>query len=84
MGFSPEEMEQLAGLIGNVVDAKMAEKNVVTAPDPVPDDPETALRKASEPWYFVHLADGRVIESQDSASTQMEGVQVIGRFPKGE
>lgn len=84
MALSQEDLDQLGQFVSNVVEAKMQEKNVVTAPEPVADDPDTAATKEAAPWYYVHLADGRVLESQDSAATHMEGAAVIGRYPKGE
>jgi hypothetical protein len=40
------------------------------------------------PTYYVHLADGTVVESKDSASTHQDvdgvSVAVIGRYLKGE
>jgi hypothetical protein len=51
----------------------------VGAPDVAPD---------AGPEYYVHLADGSVVESYDSGSTHMpnakgEPVAVIGRYQKG-
>jgi hypothetical protein len=43
------------------------------APEPVSPDPAPAE-------FYVHLADGRVIQTADSASTHIDGVQVIGRY----
>jgi hypothetical protein len=49
-------------------------------------DPANSLEGA--PFYYVHLANGDVMESQDSASTHVDvdgvSVAVIGRYLKGE
>lgn len=49
--------------------------SVVGKPDV---DPEAG------PEYYVHLADGQVVKSFDSASTHVNGLLVIGRYPVGE
>ena len=71
-------------LTGQIADA--------TAPAPVDRASQVGVPDVSPeagPTFYVHLADGQVIESQDSASTHMPGpdgtpVQVIGRYQKGQ
>lgn len=79
MALSQEDLAAIAALVDSRVQA--------AAPPAAPvveDSPDVAARKAAEPVYYVHLADGRVVESQDNSSTHMDGVQVIGRYAKGE
>jgi hypothetical protein len=89
MPFTQEDLAQL----GAFMDAKIttaiegatqvATANrvaVVGTPDVPPD---------AGPEFWVHLADGSVIETHDSQSTHMlnaDGVQVpvIGRYQKGQ
>jgi hypothetical protein len=59
-----------------------------TTPQPQTND-EPQNQPENQPDYYVHLANGKVIESKDSQSTHMtdpdtgEAVVVIGRYPKG-
>lgn len=78
MALTQEDLE----LLGSFIDQKIA-ASVPAPPQAPPDDPDTAIRKEAEPWYYVHLADGRVVESQDSSSTHMDDMMVIGRYQKG-
>ena len=60
-------------------EAAQARVSVVGVPDVPPD---------AGPEYYVHLADGEVVVTHDSASTHLpneagEPVQVIGRYQKG-
>ena|SRR5271154_4327898 len=93
MPFTQDDLAQLATFVRTEVqtavsafqDAKPAataadRASVVGVPDVAPD---------AGPMYWVHLADGSVIESYDSGSTHVDvggvGVQVIGRYqiPEG-
>jgi hypothetical protein len=65
---SPEDLEALRSLFGKDKDA-------------APTEPEAEPPPAE---YYVHLADGRVIETGDSASTHIDNVQVIGRYRMGD
>lgn len=82
MPFTAEDLQQL----GEFVDAKVraAVGEATAPPAPPPDDPAVAVTKEAAPYYYVHLADGKVLESQDSASTHMDVdgilVPVIGRY----
>lgn len=82
MALTQEDLEMLGQFIDQKI--QVATQNVMTVPPVVEDSPDVAFRKESEPWYYVHLADGRVLETQDSSATHMEGMAVIGRYPKGE
>lgn len=97
MAFSPEDLQQLAGFVrqevASGVDALKAQMNkaktpeqaaaeraaVVGIPDVAPD---------AGPLYWVHLANGDVIESHDSSSTHMDvngvTVPVTGRWEMPE
>lgn len=82
--FSPEQIEELKSIFGQ------------PAPEPAPPTPEEeAQSRVSEvgkpdvdpeagPEYYVHLANGEVVKSFDSASTHVGGQLVIGRYPVGE
>jgi hypothetical protein len=90
MALSQEDLASL----GAFIDSRIAASAPVPAPvsDTVPDrvsqvgkpdvDPEAG------PLYYVHLADGSVVESYDSASTHIESngktLLVIGRYQVGE
>ena len=94
MALTPEDLQALAGLIdqkvseavsGQVADAVTA----ATTPQPSTND-EPQNQPENQPVYYVHLANGKVVETRDSVSTHMtdpdtgEGLQVIGRYAKGE
>lgn len=96
MAFSEDDLKTLAGFVGGIVKDEVAaavsgmkaelpaavEQNrtaIVGAPDV---DPEAG------PLFWLHLADGSVVESRDSSSTHLandagESVPVIGRYQKG-
>lgn len=78
MALTAEDLQQL----GDFVKAQVAEAVAATQPKAPEDAPDVAATKEAAPWYFVHLADGRVVETQDSSSTVMDNLAVIGRFPK--
>lgn len=79
MALTAEDLQAL----GDFIDARVAAAvQKATTPAPVVDAPDVAATKEAAPWYFVHLADGRVVETQDSSSTVMDNLAVIGRFPK--
>lgn len=95
MAFTADELAALGQFIssevGKAVDAIRGDletrpqttqerASVVGVPDVAPD---------AGPEYWIHLADGTVMVSHDSASTHMPGadgtpVPVIGRYQKGE
>jgi hypothetical protein len=70
MAFTEEELEQIKAL--------MASNQPATPQGP--PAPEPTVDRVQAPWYYVHLADGRVLETQDSQSTNIEGKAVIGRY----
>jgi hypothetical protein len=89
MAFTPEELEQL----GAVIDAKVQSAvggavAEATTPKPQTND-EAQNQPENQPDYYVHLANGHVVTSKDSAGTHMtdpdsgETVMVIGRYPVG-
>lgn len=69
MALTPEDLAQIAEML----------KSQQPAPEPVAESPTPAPAE-----YYVHLADGRVLQTGDSASTNIDGVQVIGRYPMSE
>lgn len=82
-GFKAVEQRILSTVEGKITEAAPAPQDrasVVGQPDVNPE---------SGPDFYVHLADGSVVVSKDSASTHManaagETVAVIGRYQKGE
>lgn len=70
MALTPEDMAQIAQLISQ---SQASAPAAAPAPEPVSPEPAPAE-------YYVHLADGRVLETGDSTSTQIDGVEVIGRY----
>jgi hypothetical protein len=85
MAFTPEDLAQL----GQYIDSKITAA-VSTGKQDAPRNvgvPETDPEAGPEFW--VHLADGTVVQSYDSQSTHMESdgltVPVIGRYqiPRG-
>jgi hypothetical protein len=77
MALTAEDLEQIKALM-----ASQAPAEAPAAPK-VRDESDRMTEAAADvpPAYYVHLADGRVLESNDSASTHIDGVQVIGRYP---
>ena len=56
-----------------------AVRDALAANAPAPEaTPESPPPPPAE--YYVHLADGRVLQTGDSSSTQIDGVEVIGRY----
>jgi hypothetical protein len=82
-GFQAVEkriLDTVAGQIADVTPAPADRASLVGKPDVNPE---------AGPEYYVHLADGSVVVTRDSASTHManadgESVAVIGRYQKGE
>ena len=83
--------EDLAA-IGSVIEQKVATavEDRISMQPKAPENhgaPDAANSLEGAPVYYVHLANGNVIETQDAGSTHMdvdgESVQVIGRFQKG-
>jgi hypothetical protein len=71
MALTPEDLAQIKEMLAGSAPAPAA------APEPVSPEPAPAE-------YYVHLADGRVIQTGDSSSTSIDGVMVIGRYPMSE
>lgn len=71
MALTPEDLAQIAEL--------MAAREAQNTPAAPPQAPPTVDR-VEAPWFYVHLSDGRVLETQDSQSTNIDGKQVIGRY----
>jgi hypothetical protein len=90
MALEQSDFAQLGQFISQAVatelDKREAEKPV--APPVEPPKVDDANRMDDEaPTYYVHLANGEVLESKDSGSTHMDvdgvSVLVIGRYPMG-
>lgn len=65
MALTPEDLAEIK--------AMLAASTPAPAEAPAPAGPPAQM-------YWVHLADGRVIETTDSAATHIDGVAVIGRY----
>jgi len=63
----------IQALIDKAVRDALAANASAVAPEPESPPPPPAE-------YYVHLADGRVLQTGDSSSTQIDGVEVIGRY----
>jgi hypothetical protein len=72
MALTPEDMAQIAALIK------------ATAPEAPPAAPEPVSPPAAPAEFYIWLADGRVLQSGDSASTMIDGVAVVARYPMSE
>jgi protein involved in sex pheromone biosynthesis len=90
MALEQSDFAQLGQFISQAVatelDKREAEKPA--APPVEPPKVDDANRIDDEaPTYYVHLANGEVLESKDSGSTHMDvngvSVLVIGRYPMG-
>jgi hypothetical protein len=85
MSLTPEDVAALGALFDKKIEDAFASQPVPPENHGAPD-PANAIESA--PVYYVHLANGDVLESKDSASTHMDvdgvSVGVIGRYPKGE
>jgi photosystem II stability/assembly factor-like uncharacterized protein len=98
MALTPEDLAALADVVDQRIDKKLGEHTEAQAAEQetakaanaqeeyalkagIPDVDPTA-----GPTYYVHLANGDVIETQDSGATHMtvdgETVAVIGRYQK--
>jgi hypothetical protein len=98
MALTPEDLAALSDMIGKTVDQKLETHTATQAQ--VSQEQATAnaaldyTRQAGTPAadpnagpdYYVHLANGDVIETKDAGATHMEvdgeTVAVIGRFQK--
>ena len=96
MSFSEEELAQIAGFgegkVKAAVDLVKSEEPAIKAVDALASRIATVgtpdVSPDSGPTYYVHLANGDVVESKDSSSTHLDvngtSVAVIGRYQKGE
>jgi hypothetical protein len=97
MAFTQEDLAALAQMVGQTVDQKLqahaaSQPQGQNAPATDPKKDYTRLAGVPDtdptagPTYYVHLANGDVIETQDSGATHMtvdgETVAVIGRYQK--
>ncbi len=86
MALTQEDLQALSDLIDHKVSNAVAN---VTAPPENHGQPDAANDVNSEgaPVYYVHLANGQVVESKDAGSTHVmvgdERVAVVERFQKG-
>lgn len=94
MALTPEDIAALGALIDSKVSEAVsgqvaAAVTEATTPQPQTND-EPQNQPENQPVYYVHLANGKVVESRDSVSTHMadpetgEALTVIGRYAKGE
>lgn len=93
MALTPEDIAALGEVIDSKIKAAVEDHvaeavTAATTPEPSTND-EPQNQPENQPDYYVHLSNGKVIETKDSQSTHMtdpdtgEAVMVIGRFPKG-
>lgn len=87
--------ERLAGLVeSKVSEAVTGQAPAAPAAAPAPEQSRAAVVGVPDvdpeagPEYYVHLADGSVVVTHDSASTHLpneagESVAVIGRYQRG-
>lgn len=97
MALSQEDLAQLATFVEQRITAGVEALRADLSQEKTPEQQE-AERAAvvgipdvphdAGPEFYIHLADGSVIRSHDSASTHMDvdgvTVQVIGRYQVGE
>lgn len=93
MPFTPEDLAALGGFIEQKISSALSATAQAPAPtvEPVPRESQVGVPDVpfdAGPLYYIHLANGEVIQSHDSASTHLadsEGrtQQVIGRFQMG-
>ena len=92
--FFRQAAEEVKADILQIVEQRIGEVEA-SVPAPAPETPREAVVGKPDvdpeagPEFYIHLADGQVIISRDSASTHMAGpdgqpVQVIGRYQKGQ
>lgn len=88
MALTPEDLEALGAFIDSKITAATGDIAAAAKPAENHGAPDPANDTANAPEYFVHLANGDVITSKDSASTHMDvdgkSVAVIGRYLTGE
>ena len=93
MAFTSEDLELLGSFIDKKITAAV-ESHVpaeVPAPEPLPREALVGVPDVpfdAGPLFWVHLANGEVIQSHDSASTHLADAEgrtqlVIGRYPVG-
>jgi hypothetical protein len=88
MALTAEDLAAIAGALKPMVEDIVSDR-VAAQPKATENhgEPDAANSLDGAPVYYVHLANGNVIETQDAGSTHMdvdgESVQVIGRFQKG-
>ena len=92
MAFTPEDLEMLGSFIAKKITAA-ADSVPATAPaaEPLPREALVGVPDVpfdAGPLLWVHLANGEVIQSHDSASTHLPDAEgrtqlVIGRYPVG-
>jgi hypothetical protein len=93
MALTAEDLAALGALIDSKVSDAVSGQVAsavaeATTPQPQTND-EPQNQPENQPDWYVHLSNGKVIESKDSQSTHMqdpdtgEAVVVIGRYAKG-
>lgn len=94
MALTPEDLDQIKVLFAS---QPVPEPSQPPQADPTPDELAAArvaavgkpdVNPEAGPLYYVHLANGDVVESYDAASTHLpvdgKSVLVIGRYAVGE
>ena len=93
MALSEEDFKALGSFIEGKIQGAFQAKADEPAPEPTPEQAaqdrvsvvgKTDTDPEAGPEFYIHLADGEVLKSFDSASTHVNGVLVIGRYQVGE
>jgi len=90
MALTPEDLANLGAFIDSRIQANSPAPAPVadTVPDRVSQVGKPDVDPEAGPLYYVHLADGSVVQSYDSASTHLDHdgktLLVIGRYQVGE
>jgi len=91
MPFTPEDLAVLGGFIESKVASLISSRTDAPAAEPVPREALVGVPDVpfdAGPLYYVHLANGEIVQSHDSASTHLADTDgrtqlVIGRYPVG-
>lgn len=93
MAFTAEDLELLGSFIDKKITAAVESHAPAEVPaaEPLPREAQVGVPDVpfdAGPLYWIHLANGEVIQSHDSASTHMPDAEgrtqlVIGRYQAG-
>lgn len=92
MALTPEDLDVLGGFLDKKLTAFKSDLENADQEKTLKDRDATVglpdVDPDAGPEFYVHLADGSVVTTRDSASTHLSGtdgvpVAVIGRYQKG-